>query len=173
MSLRAAKGGVAISGNCHYGTISDGFVCSANGIRIATGFALAMTILTICTAPSILFVGNGYIRSETPGGRSCWQSSSVRQFHSLRGPTSFACPKEVGKKTTHRGGAKTLLPQRHAPSPMYPSRTARLFLPIWVALPTEVLFGRGNGRGAPCPTARPDWLSILGGGGSIRGRAAL
>ena len=82
-------------------------------------------------------------------------------------------PKEVCKKTTHRGGAKTLLPQRHAPSPMYPSRTARLQLRYWVALPAHAPFGRGNGRGAPCPTARPDRLTILGGGGSIRGRAAL
>jgi len=69
----------------------------------------------------------------TPDRR--WQSSSAEKFPSLRGHTSFACPKEVCKKTTHRGGAKTLLPQRHAPSPMYPSRTAYLFLPIWVALP--------------------------------------
>ena len=52
-------------------------------------------------------------------------------------------PKRVGRKTTHRGGAKTLLPQRHAPSPMYPSRTARLQLRYWVALPAQ-----GNSAGA-------------------------
>ena len=33
----------------------------------------------------------------------CRQSSSVQKYPSLRGPTSFVCPKEVGKKTTHRG----------------------------------------------------------------------
>ena len=59
------------------------------------------------------------------------------------------------------------------PPPLIPLPRYSLFLQRGVALPAHAPFGRGNGRGAPCPTVRPDRLPILGGGGFSRGRAAL
>ena len=49
---------------------------------------------------------------------------------------------ESTQRMRHRGGAEILLPQEHAPSPMYPTRSA---------LPIEYkMFRRGNRAGVHC-----------------------
>ena len=71
----------------------------------------------------------------------CRQSSSVQKYPSLRGPTSFACPKEVGKKTTHRGRAFYKPPSPCVPPP-----------PASEACPASLL---GKVLRDRCPCRRP------------------
>ena len=118
----------------------------------------------------MVFVGNGYYPFRNAGtafpwaappmvfvgaarcGRP-WQSSSAEKFPSLRGPTLFACPKRVGRKTTpgeaFRHCSRNDMHPPPAPLPRY-----SLLLHRWVALPAQNWL-RQFGRMISAPTTAP------------------